>query len=153
MVQENDRSLYGKPSPSPLPSAPSVTNHHQQQQQYGLASHQQQRRPRQTPPQFQPQPLEPPPLPPALSVGFTVVACPWWTVLEGNLKYPRALEPFYVSLVNIHFVLLVIRCTTCNHDHHVYGNIMLEKICAWSPTHVWLNQTEPLEKIFYRYWN
>lgn len=59
--------------------------HHQSKQQ--LFGHQQQFH-RQLPlPQFRPQPLEPPPPAPALSVAFTAVACPWWTVLEGELTY------------------------------------------------------------------
>ncbi|XP_015367148.1 PREDICTED: uncharacterized protein LOC107164002 [Diuraphis noxia] len=57
--------------------------HHQSRQE--LIGHQQQFNRPLPLPQFRPQPLEPPPPPPALSVAFTAVACPWWTVLEDVL--------------------------------------------------------------------
>lgn len=68
--------------PSPLPMTP-VNAANRSQQEFGPVSRQQPHR-RRPPHQLQPQPLEPPPPPPALSVAFTAVACPWWTVLEGK---------------------------------------------------------------------
>jgi len=79
----DDFSWYVRPLP---PSTKSFNaNVHQQHQQLTRTSRQNQRQRRQPPPQLQPQPLEPPPPPPALSVAFTAVACPWWTVLEDLL--------------------------------------------------------------------
>lgn len=70
-----------KQSPTPV-----LTNHfiHHQQNQKSVG-HSQQFNRQLLLPQFRPQPLEPPP-PPALSVAFTAVACPWWTVLEDVLR-------------------------------------------------------------------
>lgn len=76
---------------SALPSRKTILqddfpNQNQQQQQKPLSvvSRQQQRSRRNPLPQFRPQPLELPPLPPSLSVAITAVACPWWTVLDGK---------------------------------------------------------------------
>jgi hemolysin activation/secretion protein len=81
----DDFSWYVRPLP---PSTKSFNaNVHQQHQQLTRTSRQNQRQRRQPPPQLQPQPLEPPPPPPALSVAFTAVACPWWTVLEGKIRF------------------------------------------------------------------
>lgn len=81
---DNEYNFCGKPPPQiPAPDVPVDRNPKEQQQQQQNFNASSYRRRRQPPLQFRPQPLEPPPPPPALSVAFTAVACPWWTVLEG----------------------------------------------------------------------
>lgn len=112
-AQDNDVYWFGGGLGGRTSSVPVVVANQHQQQQHGLnGSRQLQRRRRPAPPQFRPQPLEPPPPPPALSVAFTAVACPWWTVLEG--------EQLFFSLPNTstnafarHVFLFSIRFKTC----------------------------------------
>ncbi|VVC45702.1 Hypothetical protein CINCED_3A013429 [Cinara cedri] len=83
-LPDNDYNFCGKPPPQiPAPSTAVHCNLKNQHQNFNITSNQKNRRRRQ--PQFRPQPLELPPPPPALSVAFTVIACPWWTVLEDVL--------------------------------------------------------------------
>lgn len=98
-AQDNDAYWFGGSLGGRTSSVPVVVaNQHQQQQQHGLnGSRQLQRRRRPAPPQFRPQPLEPPPPPPALSVAFTAVACPWWTVLEGERLFFPLLSRLLVA--------------------------------------------------------
>lgn len=105
-------------------SVPVVVANQHQQQQHGLnGSRQLQRRRRPAPPQFRPQPLEPPPPPPALSVAFTAVACPWWTVLEGEQLFfslsNTSTDVFArrVFLFSIRFKTCVSRATHRYYDY------------------------------------
>ncbi|XP_060846942.1 uncharacterized protein LOC132926589 isoform X2 [Rhopalosiphum padi] len=79
---ERDNSLNFCDEQTPTPVFTNRHVHHQPKQQ--SVGHSQQSQRQLLVPQFRPQPLEPPP-PPALSVAFTAVACPWWTVLEDVL--------------------------------------------------------------------
>lgn len=76
-------------TPSLLPIPVTINRHQQQQQQqpFGFGNRQQPRHRLAHQPHFRPQPLEPPAPPPALSVAFTAVVCPWWTVLDGKRAY------------------------------------------------------------------
>lgn len=84
----DDFSWYVRSTPPTQSFSANIHQQYQHQhQQLTRTSRQNQRQRRQPPPQLQPQPLEPPPPPPALSVAFTAVACPWWTVLEGDHRF------------------------------------------------------------------
>lgn len=88
MLHNSDLIWYGRQLNQVI--TPNYTNHpkqHQSQEQLNQIGFQQPNRRRPPPPQLRPQPIEPPPQPPALSVAFTAVALPWWTVLEGEIKH------------------------------------------------------------------
>lgn len=93
IIHDNEYSWSDKQQPLLAATAPVDANRHLQQQpqqsQCAAVSRQNQRYRR--PLQFRPKPVEPPPRPPALSVAFTAVACPWWTVLKGRLNYHKNL--------------------------------------------------------------
>lgn len=85
MLHDNDliwcsRQLHQVTTPVDM----NYPKQHKSQEHINQINSQQPNRRRPPPPQLRPQPIEPPPHPPALSVAFTAVALPWWTVLEGE---------------------------------------------------------------------